>query len=58
MAPTGKQIGHCNPCKRANSDATKLYDVTFIKLSEEKLPVQRIEAAMITLKEPNGLPSF
>ena len=44
--------------KRANSDATKLYDVTLIKLSEEKLPVQRIEAAMITLKEAKWIAKY
>ena len=35
--------------QRANSDATKLYDVTLIKLSKDRLPVQRIEAQMLTL---------
>ena len=44
--------------KRANSDATKLYDVTLIKLSEEKLPVKRIEAAMITLKEAKWIAKY
>ena len=44
--------------KRANSDATKLYDVTLIKLSEEKLPVQRIEAEMITLEEAKWIAKF
>ena len=37
--------------KRANSDATELYDATLIKLSEEKLPIQRIEAKILTLQE-------
>ena len=35
--------------KRANSDATELYDVTLIKLSDEKLPIRRIEAEILKL---------
>lgn len=35
--------------KRANSAATELYDVTLIKLSEDKQPVRRIEAKILTL---------
>ena len=37
--------------QRANADATELYDVTLVKLSEEKLPVQRIEVKILTLKD-------
>jgi lipopolysaccharide export system permease protein len=37
--------------QRANADATMLYDVTLIKLNEEKLPVQRIEAKTLTLMD-------
>jgi len=37
--------------KRANSDATELYDVTLIKLSDDKLPISRIEAELLTLNE-------
>ena len=44
--------------KRANSDATELYDVTLIKLNEEKLPIRRIEAAMITLKDSKWIAKY
>tara|TARA_B100000575_G_scaffold293093_1_gene303418 strand:- start:884 stop:1978 length:1095 start_codon:yes stop_codon:yes gene_type:complete len=44
--------------KRANSDATELYDVSLIKLSDEKLPVRRIEAAMITLKDARWIAKY
>ncbi len=44
--------------KRANSDATELYDVTLIKLSEEKLPVRRIEAAMISLNDSKWIAKY
>ena len=37
--------------QRANADATVLYDVTLIKLNEKKLPVQRIEAKILTLMD-------
>ena len=44
--------------KRANSDATELYDVSLIKLSEEKLPIRRIEADMITLKDSKWIAKY
>ena len=37
--------------KRANSDATELYDVTLIKLSDDKLPISRVEAEILTLND-------
>ena len=37
--------------KRASSDATELYDVTLIKLSDDKLPISRIEAEILTLND-------
>ena len=37
--------------KRANSDATELFDVTLIKLSEDKLPIRRIEAKIVSLND-------
>ena len=44
--------------KRANSDATELYDVTLIKLSEDKLPIRRIEAMMINLKDSKWIAKY
>ncbi len=44
--------------KRANSDATELYDVTLIKLSEEKLPIRRIEAEILTLKNAKWIGKY
>ena len=53
------QTGHTViRAKRANSDATELYDVTLIKLSDEKLPTQRIETAMITLRDSKWIAKF
>ena len=43
--------------QRANADATELYDVTLVKLSEEKLPIQRIEAKMLTLMDAKWVAS-
>ena len=43
--------------QRANADATELYDVTLVKLSEEKLPIQRIEAKMLTLMDAKWIAS-
>ena len=53
------QTGHTViRAKRANSDATELYDVTLIKLSDEKLPIRRIETAMITLRDSKWIAKF
>jgi len=53
------QTGHTViRAKRANSDATELYDVTLIKLSDEKLPIRRIETAMITLRDTKWIAKF
>jgi len=43
--------------QRANTDATELYDVTLVKLGEEKLPIQRIEAKMLTLMDTKWIAS-
>lgn len=43
--------------RRANADATELYDVTLVKLSEEKLPIQRIEAKMLSLMDAKWIAS-
>ena len=44
--------------KRANSDATELYEVTLIKLNEENLSIRRIEAEMITLKDAKWIAKY
>ena len=50
MVKTSRRTGaYGDTCPKANSDATKLYDVTLIKLSRDRLPVQRLEAQMLTL---------